>query len=88
MLKEIAVALWDMLITYERITNSDSSNTVLAQNGVSVSTFNTLNTFFHRFFVHVFPLNDLTPSHFNACLKPGPEFLTSYVVVIFFVLSE
>ncbi|XP_071158627.1 calcitonin gene-related peptide type 1 receptor-like isoform X1 [Mytilus edulis] len=32
-LKESAVALWDMLVTYERITNSDSSSTVLAQNG-------------------------------------------------------
>jgi hypothetical protein len=34
LLKEIAVALWDMIVTYERITNSDAESTVLAENAV------------------------------------------------------
>ena len=46
---------------------------------------------FFRLFIYIYscyqdgriwiPLTALTPPHFYACLKPGPGFPTSYVVV-------
>jgi len=34
------------------------------------------------------PFTGLTPPQLCVCLKPGPGFLTSYVVVYFIVFSE
>jgi len=34
------------------------------------------------------PIDRLTPSHFFACLKPGPRFPTSQVIVHLLILAE
>ena len=45
---------------------------------------NSLKVFIQEGKVRI-PLTGLIPPHFCACLKPGPGFPTSYVVVFFSV---
>ena len=98
LLKEIAVALWDMLITYERITNSDSSNTVLAQNGVSISTFYSLNTLLSFVYLYIavgdpvikrervgIPLTGSIPF---LCLSQAMTWISNVIFHRLFVFSE
>ncbi|XP_052095932.1 calcitonin gene-related peptide type 1 receptor-like [Mytilus californianus] len=46
LLKEIAVACWDMLVTYERITSIDTSSTVLAGNGAGCKILSFVKIYF------------------------------------------
>jgi len=52
LLKEISTILWDMLVTYDRVTNNtDVFHTVLVQNGVRIKILIYRNTdFYHNFY--------------------------------------